>query len=138
MWKRKRLRVLAGVAVVLAAGTGYLLWPRTDRITQENFGRVHAGMSRREVEAVLGKPGDYRSGRTSHDPPWIKAAVGEPLEWVQWEGDAGAALVGYDSSGSVRKELFLAATPLKLTPLDRLGWRIGQLLERWIPDINED
>jgi hypothetical protein len=38
----------------------------------------------------------------------------------------------------VRKELFLAATPLKLTPLDRLFWRVGQLLERWIPDINED
>jgi hypothetical protein len=55
-------RGAGGLAVVVAVGV-VVLWPRADRITKENLGRIRLGMSAAEVEVVLGPPGDYRSGR---------------------------------------------------------------------------
>jgi hypothetical protein len=53
--------VLVGLAVVVVV----VLWPRTQWISQENFDRITEGMSRAEVEAILGgPPGDYRTVRT--------------------------------------------------------------------------
>jgi hypothetical protein len=60
MRRRKLLLLLAGLAV-LAVGV-VVLWPRTDRITRENYDRIQPGMTRAEVEAILGPPGDYRTG----------------------------------------------------------------------------
>ena len=62
MRRRTLLVVLAGLTVVVAAGA-VVLWPRTpSRITLENCNRIREGMSRAEVEAILGPPGDYRTG----------------------------------------------------------------------------
>ena len=50
--------VLAGLAVVVAAGM-VVLWPRSEpasRITVESFRRIRKGMTRAEVEAILGMP----------------------------------------------------------------------------------
>jgi hypothetical protein len=61
MRRRTLLAALAGLAVVVAAGA-WLLWPRQDRITPENLDRIELGMTRAEVEAILGgPPGDYRT-----------------------------------------------------------------------------
>jgi hypothetical protein len=64
MRRRTLLVALAGLAVMVAAGVG-ALWPRPSRVTGENFDRIEKGMSRAEIEAVLGPPGDYRTGRRS-------------------------------------------------------------------------
>jgi hypothetical protein len=63
MRRRKPLVALAGLAVVVAAGV-VVLWPRTapERITRENYDRIRNGMSRAEVEAILGPPRDYSTG----------------------------------------------------------------------------
>jgi hypothetical protein len=62
--------VLAGLAVVVAAGA-VVLWPRLpSRITRENFDRLKKGMSRAEVEAILGPPGDCRTGRGEIEIPY--------------------------------------------------------------------
>jgi hypothetical protein len=62
MRRRKLLVVLAGLAVVGAAGA-VVLWPKPpSRITQENFDLIRDGMTRAEVEAILGPPGDQRTG----------------------------------------------------------------------------
>ena len=62
MRRRKLLVVLAGLAVVGAAGA-FVLWPwPSSRITLENCNRIREGMSRAEVEAILGPPGDHSSG----------------------------------------------------------------------------
>jgi hypothetical protein len=64
MRKRKWLVVLTGLLAVLTAGS-LVLWPRADRITQENLDRIREGMSRARVESILGgPPGDYRTVRT--------------------------------------------------------------------------
>jgi hypothetical protein len=54
---------LAGLAVVVAVGV-VVLWPRTEpnRITRENCYQIKEAMSRAEVEAILGPPGDYSTG----------------------------------------------------------------------------
>jgi hypothetical protein len=62
MRKRTLLVALAGLTVVVAAGV-VVLWPRaSSRVTPENFDRIRKGMTQQEVEAVLGPPGDYRTG----------------------------------------------------------------------------
>jgi outer membrane protein assembly factor BamE (lipoprotein component of BamABCDE complex) len=58
--RRKLLLALAGLALVVA-GT-FVLWPRANRITRENFDHIEKGMSRAQVESILGPPGDYRTG----------------------------------------------------------------------------
>jgi hypothetical protein len=68
MRNRKLRWAAAGLALValLAAGA-FVMWPRPDRITRENYQRIRYGMSRGEVEAILGPPGDYTSAPTVED-----------------------------------------------------------------------
>jgi hypothetical protein len=63
MRKRTRLALLAGVVLLPGVGV-FVMWHRPDRITQETYDRLKLGMSGRDVEALLGPPGDYRSGPT--------------------------------------------------------------------------
>jgi hypothetical protein len=65
--RRQLLVALAVLAVLVAVGL-FVLWPRLDRITDENFNRIQEGMSRAEVEAILGPPGDCRAAPTTYDP----------------------------------------------------------------------
>jgi hypothetical protein len=64
MRRRKLLVVLAGLAVVVAAGVA-VLWPRPARVTPENYLRIEAGMTLAEVAAILGAPpGDFEVQQT--------------------------------------------------------------------------
>jgi hypothetical protein len=64
MRRRKLLVALAGLAVVGAAGA-VVLWRRSAHVTRASCDRIRVGMSRAEVEAILGgPPGDYRAGPT--------------------------------------------------------------------------
>jgi hypothetical protein len=60
MRKWKRLGALAAL-VVLVVGA-FVAWPRSDRITRENYDHIRMGMSRAEVEAIPGPSGDYATG----------------------------------------------------------------------------
>jgi hypothetical protein len=85
MRRRTLLVALAGLPVVVAAGA-VVLWPRTpSRITLENCNRIREGMSRAEVEAILGPPGDYRTGpgETGH---------GMGTENMFWTPDRGPSV----------------------------------------------
>jgi hypothetical protein len=42
-----------------------LLPPRASRVTRANYGRIEEGMSRAQVEEVLGGPGDYTTEPTA-------------------------------------------------------------------------
>jgi hypothetical protein len=74
------------VGLMLLAVGGFVLWPRADRLARENYERVRRGMSRPEVEAILGPPGDYRTG-----PTWVNSDR-------NWDLDQASAdrLVCYD------------------------------------------
>ncbi len=101
-----------GLAVLLAAGA-LALRPRSDRITFDNFSRIQEGMSRAEVEAILGgPPGDYRTVQTVYesDHSWVDVdtiagyASGHlPLETIgakvraRWVGNDGYIIIDFES-----------------------------------------
>jgi hypothetical protein len=152
MRRRTLLVVLAALAVLVAAGV-VVLWPRADRITEENCGRIHEGMTPTEVEAILGPPGDYRSGPTKH--PLMHATQTEkgqtmPISFLyldeieapkiqgettqKWLSDHGDVHVYYDSTGFVRGRTFWSAQPKPQGLLDNLLWRAQRQWHRWFPE----
>jgi hypothetical protein len=80
-----RRRLLLGVgffAALLCGAYLYLLWKQTytPGVTPDNFRRLHEGMSRAEVEAIMGGP-----SQTSY--PLIKL-YGRPLTHMEiWRGE---------------------------------------------------
>jgi hypothetical protein len=131
------LLTLAGLAVLMAGAV--VLWLQllpdpASRITRENFDRIRRGMSRAEVHAILGPPGDYRNGPMAHEPAWLKIVPGWHYDWAEWEGDAGAAVVGFDDSGQVQQKQFLVSEPTGHGPLDTLLWRAKRLWRQWFPE----
>jgi hypothetical protein len=153
MRRRTLLVVLAGLALVVATGV-VVLWPREDRITQENCDRISEGMSCAEVEAILGPPGDYRTGHGEADfgtigwmpdPPidlggtltnWSRVPGQTPQDARQfacWLSDSFSICISIDESGHV---IGKSGKPRRKTtqgPLDNLLWRAKRQWHRWFP-----
>src|SRR5262245_57459436 len=104
MRRRTLLVVLAGLAVVVAIGV-VVLWARAapERITRENYERIRVGMSRAEVYAVLGPPGDYSTGDEKLSdlplPPCQPQLQALSLE--EWTSDRVRIGVYFDGTGNV-------------------------------------
>jgi hypothetical protein len=161
MRRRTLLVVLAGLAVVVAAGV-IVFWPREDRvtratppsrITRENFDRICEGMSRAEVETILGPIGDYRTGHGdtdyenigwTPDPPtnlagtqanWCRVPGQSPEDARQfggWISDSFAISIAIDETGHVVGK---SGSPRRMTqgPVDSLLWRAKRERHRWFP-----
>jgi hypothetical protein len=134
--------VLAGLALVAFAA--FVLWPHPDRITWENFGRIHVGMDRAEVEAILDPPGDYRTGPAEYklvavialgQSEWAYGRDAGPLpadiHW--WRGDASIIRVSYDHAGQVVGLGQVDALEPKPGPLATLRWRVQRQWQKWFP-----
>jgi hypothetical protein len=84
MRKRTLLVMLAGLAVVVAAGA-VVLWPRP-AVTRRNYNRITDGMSRVQVEVILGEPSGasytrrVNTGSGRKEVPW-------PAQ-VTWRSDS--------------------------------------------------
>jgi hypothetical protein len=138
MRRRKLLVMLAGMAVVATAGA-VAPWSQPDRITRENFARLNTGMSRAEVEAILGPPGDYTTSplgdmgeAIDHD-----AETGERdapgVDGLVWVADAGIIEINFDRAGQACRTVFAPLTPPKQSRLDNLLWRARRQWRRWFP-----
>jgi hypothetical protein len=143
MRRRTLLVVLAGLAVVVAA-VAVVLWPRPpSRITRANYDRIRAGMTRAEVETILGPPGDYRSAPAAYsDGKMTDADEGYLLEegvddLVDWLGDGGQLTIKFaefDGTPSVvTGKAYWSTTPQRQSPLDNLLWRAKRQWHRWFP-----
>jgi hypothetical protein len=147
MRRRKLLVALAGLTVVVAAGA-VALWSRADRVTRDNVGRIRKGMSREEVGAILGPPGDYRAGPTEErqrlwpDFHWADevprsggdASAGNlSFEREDWTGDSGNALIFFGREGVINV-VFNAADPVPLGPFEKVFWRLKRQWRRWFPE----
>ena len=138
---RKRWRWLLALAglVVLVAGAS-VLWPRADRITQENFDRINDGMSQAEVEAILGPPGDFRTlppapvDATHQLPIDTTDPTDESIHEVRWFGDKGWIVVGFTNNDQVTSVAsFDAASEIPNGHLDNLLWQAKRQWRRWFP-----
>jgi outer membrane protein assembly factor BamE (lipoprotein component of BamABCDE complex) len=96
--------VLAGETVLLLARTGRTAFPRPG-ISRQNAERIRAGMSCKEVEAILGGPaGDYRTGPTAPvggnvpSPYWL---IESEEDYPSWKSDSGTVWVRFDAAGLV-------------------------------------
>lgn len=115
-------------ALLFLAGAGALLWLNTPRhrISRESFEKIQVGMTRAEVEEILGvPPGDYGPGNTYALLNQSRGAT-FPTGWstVAWKAGDMSVLVAYDLEGRVAwKKLGRALRRNFLSRLRRwLGW----------------
>jgi hypothetical protein len=161
---RKRLKLLTVAVVLLAAGTTFVLWPRPDRITAANCARIREGMSRAEVEAILGgPPGDYRTVLTEPDgdepfytvvraPPDLDAlgrqhdalqrmTEEERLEWKRINQPSPDRWQGDTANIYVTFwpegavcPTFSPLRKIEQSRLDNLVWRVKRQWQKWFPE----
>jgi hypothetical protein len=100
--RRGRLLLLAGVMLAVAVGipAAVQYHARSQRlargrlIDQAHFGQIEVGMSRSEVEVILGgPPGDFTTRRVYFEPG-IALLPSVRSEW--WRGDHGEITVRFD------------------------------------------
>jgi hypothetical protein len=145
--------LLAGLALVTLGV--FVLWPRPGRITRESFQWLRVGMSRPELEAILGPPGDYRTGvgeraifdgagkslgwSTDRDTYELWPKPGEyltdegPEKWGVWISDSIEIQLTLDAFGVLPG---LSAYDRRMTqgPLDNFLWRAKRQWRRWFPE----
>jgi outer membrane protein assembly factor BamE (lipoprotein component of BamABCDE complex) len=109
--------VVLAVAAIITAVVFYSTSPRRPTASQADCDRVQVGMTRAQVEHVLGgPPGDYRT-RDS-----FTRNVGlYYVFWDEWKGDGGMILVEFDGNGRVcDKEHFDHFVPRQRSLIDRI------------------
>jgi hypothetical protein len=146
MRRRKLLVVLAGLAVVVVVGV-VILWPRSSSpITQENFDRIRDGMSRAEVEAILGPPCDYSTGPlvwvnrpnpspsgVGFNPITVIGSGDNRVELVEWRSDRQLITINFGPSGRVESLGMHDVARVNQTAFENLLWRAMRQWHRWFP-----
>jgi hypothetical protein len=131
--RRRKLRwVLAGLAVIslALAAMAAMVRPESQHLTKGKYKEIDVGMTRARVHAVLGPPGDYRTGPTTEVTPL--ASRGQPPEC--WKSNEGMIWVSYDQSGTVDNYLKNFTRPPEPKPLQNLLWRLKRQWHRWFPE----
>ena len=140
-------RSLPGVTLIAVEGFVYWPLPQTDGITRENFRRIQLGMSQAKVEAILGPPGEYRSGPVKYELLTPVKGNEDQLS-TSFEGQGQSiwmsdqALVGmeFERTGRVIGGPSLVRLAGKKEPQgqsDNLLWRAKRQWHRWFPEKPE-
>ena len=134
--RRRMLRWALALAVLVVMTAGVVtLWPRTDRITRENFDRIQKGMSRAENEAILGPPGNYATDPTKVERDSDEQTIPLPcdVQIVSWTTDTDSCTVVLGPSGQVVAMAHSHWARTELSPLDNLLLRAKRQWHRWFP-----
>jgi hypothetical protein len=125
-----RRRLLGSAGVILAAAF-VAVWAvkylernerlakltRSRLIDREHYDRVNLGMSRTEVEAVLGgPPGDFATEDVSYGVTDSDLAIFTEGPYEYWAGNDGDIWVAFDEQGDVRRRAFGDAVSTPKTP----------------------
>jgi hypothetical protein len=129
MRRRTLLVALAVLAVVIAAGV--VVWPRPLWATRGDYHRIRDPvgiLTRAEVEAILGPPGDYRTVLTSDSGLHMQQSNCE-----SWVVNEGHVLVWYYDNDVVSDWALFPADAVKQTPLENFLWRAKRQWHGWFP-----
>jgi hypothetical protein len=125
---KKLLVALLAVALTLFGAVLPLVLPRHCPVNKAACERIEVGMTKREVEKILGgPPGDYRTRPVLGD-----IGSGGGIDWTMWIGDEGDAWVWLDH-GIVRSTMFREAKEVPVGALELILWRLERLPGRWLP-----
>jgi hypothetical protein len=148
--RRTALLVVAGI--VLAALAIFVLCFGPSRITRDNYNRIEEGMSRAEVEQILGgPPGDYRTHRTMHDENdpntsclgdvdalalgvhgYLDDLDGPPTIVGKWFGNEGHILI-YFSPETVEAKYWWCTVNYEQSTLNNVLWHAKRQWRKWFP-----
>ncbi len=135
MSKKRLAQVLAPLAALALAAT-VVLWPRPSRITQANYRLIRYDMTRQDVTALLGPPGDYLT-RPCVYTTWeeekgsSEEAGGDHPE--EWRGDEGRIWVWFDARGRPCEKTLHRPVVVEQTPLEYARWRLERAWKRQVP-----
>jgi hypothetical protein len=130
--KRKRLLILAGVALALAVLVPaalhlhpyYQKLARSRLIDLRHFARIKEGMSRAEVEAILGgPPGDFRTDERISYRSYFDADLS--VQDVVARRRFCPGTTGKSTSGSTSKAGYYGAASARHTQCHRYPWPSG-------------
>jgi hypothetical protein len=148
--RRRRWKLAAALALVLAAVVAagvFVCWPRPELpspVTPEKLARIQRGMSRADVEAILGPPGNYSTGprrsagfAMSLDDlhPWhvlrnvssIEVPPGPPVSYpgTDWTDDEGSLTVFFGPEG-VHDVMFFPSRRVEQGRWENFLWRAAR------------
>jgi hypothetical protein len=133
--RRHKRKLLALGVLALLGAAAFVLWPRPNRVTRENYDRIRKGMSRAEVEAILGPPGDYSTvdseGLGVSDVGFDHS--GSQDVTVAWVSDGADVWVFLNPMGKVVGKQYIPLRAVDRGPLGNLLWRAKRLWRKWIP-----
>jgi hypothetical protein len=135
----RRRKVLGSLACALVLIGAFELRPFPSRITHDNFNHLRQGMTRAEVEAILGPPGVYTTGPTEvmsvlellvrvNDSTGVNLMATEKT----WRSDQVHIVVEFDSERVTW--MCLASVARQDQSLgDNLLWRTKRQWQKWFP-----
>jgi hypothetical protein len=141
MQSRKLIPRLAVGMVALVGVGAFAFWPVPQRITRKNFDRIEIGMSRAEVEVIVGPPGDYTTGPThlANIGRRLVISFGDDgqllsLDIAGWIADSAIICVGFNRSGVVEWKNLDDNSRLPQSEFDSVLWRAKRQWRKWFPE----
>jgi hypothetical protein len=140
-----RLGALAVASAAVLAGVALLSSSPRSRITRENVDRIREGMSRQEVEAILGTPRDSSTGPVLLErgdgrgpagffvPDGCESYGPDGSAFLRWTDDLGTATVCFERDGRAWAPFFQPLKKVQQSPLNNLLWRTKRLWRKWFP-----
>jgi hypothetical protein len=132
-----RWALTGGVILAGTAGWASLVSPLSLPlpINPQSGRAISPGMTRAQVQAVLGTPGDYRTHPTYDvwftGPPAMRT---RRSSWsAEWYSDEARVSVLFDASGCVTAVECISQRPDNEHPLDNALWHFRRQWRRWFP-----
>jgi hypothetical protein len=96
---------MALVVLLFAYGI-FVLWVHLNRVTSANLRRIRQGMSKAEVESILGPPDEFPVDGTAKLNFDIRPRLEPPCPELNagvWRSNQSVIIIGFDGSGHVTK-----------------------------------
>ena len=77
------------VLILTMPGPAARAWPFNSKVTRQNYERIHNGMTKTQVEEILGKPTEMKSEMGLQD-------LGEFDSWIYWHGEI-MVMIGFSN-----------------------------------------